>query len=570
MRRALATATLLLILCGAALGQGRDPGYDAALEAYKAKRWAQFDALSQKFLAEQPDYKYAPSLRFMVADSLRQRKRLAEAIEGFRDYLERHPTESLADRCRGSLISTLNEDRRHEEALGLASDYLDRYPTGKAAARVAYEYAYALESLRRFDEAAAAYRVILGKYREIAAYRRGVALFRGRRFKEAAAALTAFLEVHPGSSYENAVREYLFRTETGFKRIKDGVVLDYDGKYVDDPRLAELLEKLPAMRKESLQRIEKFLGRAVPQTFLIRFEDAGSRRGSFFAETRLEVVNGEPVEMLILYLEYLMTGAHDLQRTLTHELYHCVQRESLGEEHFLVPKWAREGTAVYVAGQAEERCRTLAAQLGRYPGTVDPMDKLVNGLAGRHTFDDYGEDVSAFTAVVKRHGQRKLVKLLTLLLDSPDVAAAVKSALGEDMATFERLAGEAARAHLEPLVSTGRAEILEVRKLVGAREYAEALAALPEDPGVYAPVASYYRALCLFETGRQAEALTEIRTVYLTKYRTFSPLLEESIYLELRALKALGKPEFKARVTQAKLDLEPTSVFEAVVTLASS
>ncbi len=567
MRRSLLVVLLLTLMTGPAISKERDPGYDAALKAYQAKRWAEFDKLSARFLREQPDYKYAHSLRFMIADSLRRRKRLTEAAVAYEQYLLRHPHQSLSDRCRGALIGVLNEDRRYAEALELSRQYLNKYPRAKAAARVAYEFASALEGLRRFNEAAAAYRTILGKYAEQAAYRRGVSLFRGRRFKDAQRALTAFLALYPGSSWRSSTEEYLFRCDTGFKRIENGVVLDYAGKYRTDPRFLRIWKDLRHLRAKALVRIEQVIGRKVSRSFLLRFEDAGSDRSGYFAQTRLEVVNGEPVQVVILFTEYLVTGAHDLLTTLTHELYHCVQRESLGEGHYHAPTWVREGAALYVAGQGTTRSRLLAARVGRHRKIPDPMARLVNGLGGRHAFDDYAEDVAAFEAVEERHGKKKAVELLLALLESPDIETAVREVLGETMEQFEAAAAKRAAKRLEPLVMKGRDAIIEVRGLIDRRDWAAALAALPEDPGVYAPAVSYYRALALLSTSRPKEALAEIRTVYLAKHRTHATLLEEAILLELRALKELGHPDFAAAADRAVKDLEPTSMLPTVLKL---
>jgi len=564
MRRLVASLLIVVVAAGTAFARGRDPDYDQVLDAFKKKRWSEFDRRSAEFLVDQPDYKFAHSVRFMVAESYRARKRLREAVASYEAYLKRHPAATRSDRCRGTLISTLNQDRRHAEALERSNAYLKEWPDGKAGERVAYERAGALEGLRRFAEAAAAYGKIEGSYREKAQHRLGVAFFRGREYGKAKAALTKFLKRFPASSYERSAREYLYRADAPYRTIDDGVVTEYEGKYAGEVWLGSLRRRLPKLRAEALDRIRDAVGVKVPETFLIRLADAGSNQAGLFATTRVEVVKGEPRQVLILFTECLSLGNFDLESTLTHELYHALQRERLGEDHFRTPKWIREGTAVYVAGQGPSRMRILAADLGRRTTYTDPMARLVNGLSGRHTFNDYAEDVGAFMAAEARHGRGKVVRLLRRLLESPDIALAVRKALDEDFATFERLGAEYTRQVLAPLLSTGRDAVHAAARHLGAGRPDAALRALPEEPGVYISAVVYMRALAHLSAGRPERTLRIIREEYYPTHRTFAPLTDNAVLLEVKALKALGHDDYEAVASRAAKDLEPMSAYRAL------
>jgi TolA-binding protein len=554
---------LLGSLSSLAGAQDRDPAYDAVLAAYKARKWAELDRLAPAFLKEKPDYEFAHSVRFMVGDSYRKRGRLREAAAAFREYLRLHPKATLAQRSHGALVQVLGADARHGEALAEAERFLERYPEGKTAPLVRYLRARAFEELRRFDEAAEAYRAISGRYAETAAYQLGVALFRGRKFAEARAALESFLERYPTSDRRQSARVYIFRTDTGFRDVRDGIVRDYAGKYENDARFLKIRDSLARRRAAALRRIESVLGGSVPRTFLLRFADAGSNRSGHFAKTRLEVVQGKPRHVVILFTEYAVMDAYDLDRTLTHELYHCVQRDRLGEDHFLAPKWVREGAALYVAGQGPVRTRFLAAEVGRRTKIDDPMRLLVNGLGGRHAFEDYAEDVAAFLSVEERHGRRKAVALLRKLLETVDVEAAVREVLGEDFATFEKAASDRARKTLEPLVRPSRAEVVRALKCCAAKDWSGALKALPEDPGVYDAVIAYVRARALHETGRHEEALRVVRRDFLAKHRRFVTFADNARMLEVEILAALESEEYGVLVERAVRDLEPTGCYGA-------
>jgi len=562
MRTALA-ALLVLLLAAAAAARPRDPDYEKVLEAYKAKRWPEVCRLAPVFLEEKPDYRFAHSVRYMRAEALRRWKRLPEARAAFEDYLERHPDGKYADRCRATLVVVLQNDGRYAEAIERADAYLRERPESSRSGRVRFWRARALEEQRRFPEAAEALGEVTGRYAERAAYRLGVVRFRGREFAKAREALESFLADHPGSSYAKSARDYLFRTETGFEEIEGGIVREYSGKYESDPRFARVREAIPALREAALKEIEARIGREVPRTFLIRFQDAGPDHSGLFASTRLEVVGGEPRQMLVLYTEYLVLDAIDLPRTLAHELYHCVQRDALGENHYRVPKWVREGTALYVAGQAESRMRLLAAEQGRKTTGGDPLDRLVNGLGGRHALEDYAEDVAAFLAVEERHGKRKTSALLRRLLETKDVEAAIGEVLEEDFETFEKAAAAHARKLLRPLLERGRAGIHESIARLGRRDWDGALEALPEEPGVYGPVADYLTALIRSRAG-EWERCRAAALEFRARHRRYSVLLDNAIYLELRARKALGDPEYDVLAERARKDLAPTGVFRAL------
>ena len=227
----------------------------------------------------------------------------------------------------------------------------------------------------------------------------------------------------------------------------------------------------------------------------------------------------------------------------------------------------REGAAVFVAGQGEARTRMLAAEAGRRTNVSDPMARLVNGLGGRHGLDDYAEDVAAFESVAARHGPEKLRAFLLRLLETPDFEKAIREILGEDFATFEGHAMEHARRTLTPLLKKGRTEVLAASRHIGSGHPDQALAALPEDPGVYAPAVVYMRALAHLNADRPKEALAVIRDEYYPNHRTFTPLTDNATLLEVKSLRALAHPDFSKVADRARKDLEPTSAYRALVKL---
>ncbi|HEX5136322.1 MAG TPA: hypothetical protein VFY93_05070 [Planctomycetota bacterium] len=284
------------------------------------------------------------------------------------------------------------------------------------------------------------------------------------------------------------------------------LLLPYDGKYAGDPRLDAIRKELPARAEAARRTLADLLGVDVPDV-AIRLEDAGDDRSGVFAES--------DDREIVLKTEYLVLGAFDLDKTLLHETFHCLQRRRLGKRYGRVPEWAREGAALYVAGQASERARSLAAIAGK-----DGIKKLVNGLDGPHGLFDYYEDCAAFERVGARG--RDLVRKL---LDTDDVAAAVREVLGEDMATFEAETSTYARNVLEPLLAEGN---------------------VPGD--------ALRAAQALADDGKDAEALIAVRA-WLGRYRTEAWLMGDAVRLEVELLRRTKSPDHAEAARRAKKDL---------------
>jgi hypothetical protein len=296
------------------------------------------------------------------------------------------------------------------------------------------------------------------------------------------------------------------------------LLLPYEGKYARDPRLDAIREELPARVETARKRLEGLLEVKVPPVE-VRLADAGEDRSGVFAESQGGVIT--------LKTEYLVLGAFDVDATLVHEMFHCLQRARLGRRYERVPEWAREGAALYVAGQGAERARALAAIAGSDPFDKDPLARLVDGLDGPHGLFDYYEDVAAFERVGARGPA-----LVRKLLETEDVAAAVREVLGEDMATFRAETARHAREVLRPLLEEGRGE----------------------GGGVYAPAAELRRAEALAREGEDAEALEAVRG-FLARHRREAALLCAALRLEVELLLRTGSREHAEAARRAALDL---------------
>ena len=205
--------------------------------------------------------------------------------------------------------------------------------------------------------------------------------------------------------------------------------------------------------------------------------------------------------------------------------------------------------------------RVLAARIGGNRRYDSPLARLVNGLGGRHGLDDYAEDVCAFLAVERRHGRPKADALLRRLLEDDDTVAVIGAVLGEDFATFDKETGAFAREELAPLVETGRKDLFEIRRRLGKKDFAGALALKPS--GVYVGTADLYRASALLGLKRYDEALRAARSPRLRR----TAKAGHARLVELRILKAMGSKDYSAAAERALLDLEPFAIYGQVKAL---
>ncbi|MHC4941331.1 MAG: hypothetical protein ACYTHK_20580 [Planctomycetota bacterium] len=301
------------------------------------------------------------------------------------------------------------------------------------------------------------------------------------------------------------------------------LLVAYEGKFVDDPRLAKIREALPGQLAQARTRVGE------KEPVRVRLEDRG--KPGPVARTRRDAEGF----VIVLYTEPLLLRAHDPVVTLAHELIHVRQKKRWGAlRGVTMPPWVVEGMAVYLSGQLESRARVLAAHVGRERAPDDPTVRLVNGLGGRHTLLDYFEDGAAFAAVEKRHGRAKALAFIEALLAGRSPSAAAARVLGERWQTFEQRSRDYAVRVLKPLIERGRPELLALREKGDPK--------LPQAGGVYAIDDVYFRAEGLKVCGRRDEALRLLRAHFLDRTLRESTLLAPALRLEAKLLEELGKP----------------------------
>jgi TolA-binding protein len=266
---------------------------------------------------------------------------------------------------------------------------------------------------------------------------------------------------------------------------------DYSGKYAKDPRMQKLLRELPAAKKKALDDVRTKLQLAPKQADRIRVvvEDAieaepgllAPFRGTAFTTETDEDASDTPV-VVRLRAEFLMNGCHDLATALRHEMVHAVMRERMdGPAYRTLPKWLREGIAVWAAGQGETKLLVALTD----PGALEKPDAAFPGVdEGDHGVDRYAEYFLALDFLEQQSqvsvGGGAVVRLVALLVKGIAVDLAVEQASGLSFDEFKKKA----HAHALEVASTrepeGRGDFKAVVGFDKARKYAEAKAAAVE------------------------------------------------------------------------------------------
>lgn len=405
---------------------------------------------------------------------------------------------------------------RWDEAARLAAGLLA--PGGGARQRPLALY-YASEAawhLRRYGECLDRAEAYLQEFpREPGAarlrLRRGEAFFRLGRATSARTALEAVLASAPTPDAAARARSLLARIDPVERTVRGHVVLDYDGKYVGDARLVARIAEVERVLPEALAQVARALGEPQDPTppFRVRFRDTGARTESLLMVTANDLVLGVQRPAIEVRTERLVVG-YDLRAVLAHELVHVWQRHRLGEAASAVPVWAREGSAMWVAGQGPHR---LLTDLWGSVGTseADPASVLIDGLAGRHDVRDYAEDALAFAWLEERVGADGVRTLLRRVLAGADLTEQVATAVGKPYPEALVEARAWAEAHVRAHEADRQAYLAVRRRLTtgppgqAVAAYDAFLATAAEN--LYLPKARMDRAVALARAGRAREAL---------------------------------------------------------------
>ncbi len=244
------------------------------------------------------------------------------------------------------------------------------------------------------------------------------------------------------------------------------------------PEIRKEIEKLNAIRDDAFEKARQNTAAKLPEEYQVILEavDAAdpdpakfTRHSGVSAETSSKV---HPIVKIRFYVEYFANGLGTPESTLRHEMVHAVMRLDLGNEKYgKLPKWLREGIAVFIAGQMPEKFSHGMMQ----PSVAKDPETLLDGLEDAdHDLTDYWEDAMAIVTLSSLPMRGPLWKVIDHVRDGKDYKLAIEIVTGKPFGDFVKDTREQAAKSLRNQTAQGRemygtyAEIARMNEESGA------------------------------------------------------------------------------------------------------
>jgi len=485
---------LLLMLFALPLRADVDADYAVVLEAFKAKEWARTVDLAEAFAKANPEFKHTHAALYMGGNAALNAGQHDRGESLCRELIAKHPASKHADKSRSDLASILANARKLRACVVQCDANLKASPeyTGRD------------------------YWVVL----------KGECQFRLWEFKSAEATLKEFRKTFPQSRFAARADGCLALINPPLKAGSDGVVQGYAGKYADDVRFAKALKDLPGHIEAAWKVLRETLGMdlAGKARVLIEFKDKGFVRDTERALAETISIDYQPVTLITMFTEFVVVNPQDFKSRVCHELKHAAFRGLMGQAYIELPKWVREGLAVYGARQLEDR---IAALLSNEFFAGGNPRRLIDGIEDAdHDVTDYIEDAMAFAwlearkkgavhAFCKRLCAGESYQKLFAELAGMEYAAAIKTAEESIRADIEKRLGtpetELKSIQSEQAAAQGRGQEEKWARDSGVEKYAAWLKANPAH--VLAAVARYRMARAMLAAKQYDKARAEFELV---------------------------------------------------------
>lgn len=452
----------LLMLFAAGLCADAESDYAALLDSHKNKQWATALQRAEAFVKDYPEFKHVHAAMWMGGNAGLNCDEYARAEVLYRALLKDHPESRHVEKARNELVTLLVNARALDRCITQCQQNLLALPDSTNTER---------------------WRFTIGECR-----------FRLWDFKQAEADLKLYLKDFPQGAFNGRAQACLAQINPPLRAGADGIVLGYAGKYVDDVRLARAQKALPGYVRDSFNTLRQTLGvdLAGKAPVLFEFKDKGFDRDTERAVTTTIAIDYKPVTLMTFYTEYVVVSDSDFRSRVTHELKHAAFRGVMGQSYLNLPKWVREGLAVYGARQTDDRvCAVLG---GRVFSGKDPRGVLDGIDDADHTSDDYVEDALAFAWLEKRKtgavaafckrllaGEAfdKLFAELAGMAFEPALEAAAKAIAADIEARLGKAEKELVSLQDEQLAATSRKQDAKWAKDTGIARFSAWLEANP-------------------------------------------------------------------------------------------
>jgi tetratricopeptide (TPR) repeat protein len=248
--------------------------------------------------------------------------------------------------------------------------------------------------------------------------------------------------------------------------IQDGVDRSYRGAYAQDSRFRSLVHNLAPLRLRTLRQAQDRIGLVCyePERFVVRFKDY-PRCSHFGASSRPVRAEVGDVHLVTLSAEQSVVGVMNVHDSLVHEFIHCVMREKMGDRAYLsVPRWIREGIAVWGAGQLRELSRNVIADAFLANRDVLSVQREFERLL--HKRGNYLMHALLFEYIQVNHGEDAVRFLISEIVAGADFIVAFERATGLMWHQLMWRRDQFARMHFEGiLMASGLREFQAAQRL---------------------------------------------------------------------------------------------------------
>jgi len=248
--------------------------------------------------------------------------------------------------------------------------------------------------------------------------------------------------------------------------IEEGVDRSYGGIYAQDSRFLPLVQNMTPLRVRALREAQDRIGLECyePERFVIRFKDY-PHCSHFGASSQPVRAEAGDVHLVTLSAEQFVVGVMDVHDSLVHEFIHCVMREKMGDRAYLsVPKWIREGIAVWGAGQVRELSKNVIADAFLANRDVLSVQREFERLLSKR--GNYLMDALLFEYIQVNHGEDAVRFLISEIVAGVDFIVAFERATGLMWHELMWRRDQFARMHFEGiLVASGLREFQAAQRL---------------------------------------------------------------------------------------------------------
>jgi tetratricopeptide (TPR) repeat protein len=217
--------------------------------------------------------------------------------------------------------------------------------------------------------------------------------------------------------------------------------------------MQRLLEELPARRLAAIETAKRRTGLPFHgmNRLVVTIRDARALQG-FAASSRLVRSERDEIHLVSLSAEQIVLGIMDVDASLVHESIHCIMRDLMGDRPYrALPRWVREGIAVWGADQLDERAREVVARA--FLDQRDPRAVLREVGDLENPPDYYLMVALAFEYLSYNHGQRVVRAIIADIVDGTRPDRAFEKYTGLPMKVIEQERRTFSRMYFEQVLN---------------------------------------------------------------------------------------------------------------------